>query len=159
MLHEQTGQLMLERESLKSQIIALRRELASVRRNEEYLQAQNEKQLEYIGGLTKAIQDVQTALIAKSGQRLCMHEAHTGIVTEVVGEEIAVVFETDNGQLEQIYHRSQLFNNRLLEVGTRITAHVIVSQDVEPPVPTKPQDNENEFPAFRSKRTSGPIEL
>jgi hypothetical protein len=155
----QANQLTVESEGLKTQVISLQRELNTTRRNEEYLQAQNEKQLEYIGELVKALCDVQGALIASNAGRLCMHVTHSGVVTEMVGDEVAVVFQTEDGELEQVYHRSQFVNQRLPESGDKLEAHVLVSRSAETSPAVKPQDGENEFSAFRTKRVTGPVEI
>ena len=92
-----------------------------------------------------------------------MHGTHSGVVTDVEGEEIVVVYETDHGPIEQIYDRTQFREGNVPNVGDDVKAHVFVTSgpmDLATRFENADlEDKEDDFAAFREKGVSGPIEI
>ncbi len=162
-LRTRNSELTLENERLKSQRISESRLLLSAQSRGEYLEAQNEKQLEYIGELVKASRAIQAALIGKAQRTIIMHETHRGTATEVEGNEVAVTYETPDGPIEQIYHRSQFVHGDLPEEGDQLEAHVILTKrrpdPAEPATELNLAEIEDEFQAFDEGNDAGPVEI
>ena len=162
-LRIRNDELTLENERLKSQLISERRLLLSAQSRGEYLEAQNEKQLEYIGELVKASRAIQAALIGKAQGTIIMHETHRGTATEVEGDEVAVTYETPDGPIEQVYHRSQFVHGDLPEEGDQLEAHVIVTKrrpdPAEPATELNLAEIEDEFRAFDEGNDAGPVAI
>jgi hypothetical protein len=130
-LRREKDDLLVERERLKSQLISVRRELLELRQHEaqtarelDRLRHQNDGQLDCVHDLTRANAALQQALIQRIEGRLCMHEHNEGVVLEITDAEVAVQFKTRDGELEQVFHKSQFIGGHLPDEGDRLEAHV-----------------------------------
>ncbi len=101
------------------------------------------------------------ALNAEGARRVCLDETHRGTVIDAEGDEIAVVYDTDDGEVEQVYHRDQLIDGKLPNVGDLVEARVIVTTrpDASDEDATATGKGTHDFRAFREKRIRGPIEI
>jgi hypothetical protein len=126
------------------------------------LNKQTEDQLTCIRELIQANRALQQALLERNGDQLCMHERNEGVVIRVVDDEVVVRFETTDGPLEQVYHRSQFIGNKLPEEGHRIESHVFAwcrpysAQGVDRFL--TPQEIQDVFRASE-KGIGGPLEI
>jgi hypothetical protein len=122
----------LENERLKTQMIEQRRALLVARQSNDELNKKNDRLVEIVCDLTKSTQALQRALLAKEDSKICLYETHEGVVSEVVGDQIQVTFETENGPLRQVYHRSQFMGKKLPDEGEIVEANVFLSTKFRP---------------------------
>ena len=162
-LRHRNSELTLHVERLRSELVAAKRSELIARRDAERLEGQNDAQLSCIGELAKTNRAAQEALIAAKEGRICLHETHFGVVAEREGDEVAVVYERPDGEVEQIYDRTQFVDGKLPEVGDNLEAHVIVASRRAGAVPgsieTGTQGKTDEFSAFREKGVTGPTKI
>lgn len=155
LVFEEQHKVLLENERLKSQLISEQRALLLSRQSEVQLQTQNEKLLDGVCELTKVNKALQTVLVSEKQGKICFHEQHVGVVTEIVGDQVEVTYEP-NG-IVQIYHRSQFVHGKLPAEGSRIEAHVIIG--ATDPIEHTEVEKESDLPNFAGKGQSGTIRV
>ena len=149
----------LENERLKSQLMAQRRDLLASQKKQDDLIAQNDKLVNAICDLAKINKTLHEVVLARQQARVCLHETHQGVVSDVAGTQLEVTYETSEGVLKQIYDESQFMQGRLPEEGDAIEAHVIVIFANKDEGKNKEADFVSKLPNFRDKAVSGPITL
>ena len=92
---------------------------------------------------------LRSALIARSGSRLRICEMYEGVVADLNGDRVVVVYDVDGSVVEQTYERSQFLEGRLPEVDTELVAYVVVAE-IEPRA-AEPEPEEDEH---RDEHTS-----
>lgn len=126
-LEDQQHQILLDNERLKTQLIAERRALLAARQSETQLQEEKGKLLDTVCELVKLNKSLQESMIGAHQSRICFHEAHRGVVSDSIGDQIEVVFDTKNGEVRQIYDRSQFVCQRMPTEGQKVEAHVFLA--------------------------------
>lgn len=167
-LRELTGEterraLAREVERLKSLLIAEKRGNRSQADRLKAMESRLDGALQCISELTTVNRTLHAAVLAGARGALCLHETHRGVVTDVEGDEVVVVYETNDGPLEQVYTRQQFREDKVPDQGDNVTAYVILTRtpkDVEQRfAEMESQEKPDEFAAFREKGVSGPIEI
>ncbi len=156
---------LLELERLKTQLISeqratllARQQSAELASQNAQLRPQNESLLEVVCDMAKANKDLQAALIAQSQGRICLREVHRGTVSEVVGAQAEVTYETPDGPLKQVYERKQFVRGKLPEEGDAVEAHVIVVVGQASEAQKEPEET-SDLPEFRDRGISGTIRI
>jgi len=157
-IDEAQHKVVLENERLKTQLISERRAVLTAHQRHAQLTSQHEVVLEGICELAKANKALQAALIAQAAGRICFHETHSGSVTEILGDQVAVTYETPDGPLKQVYDRTQFMHGKLPEEGDVVEAHVMIAVAKSPDV-QKEAEEASDLPDFRDKGTSGTIRI
>lgn len=112
---------------------------------------------------SEALGCLQSALTSAIEGRLRMSESYEGVVEEVDGDRVLVVYDVDGKIVEQTYDKSQFIGGQLPEVGTQLAVFVNVVEvqprrgdsqpDVEGPEPR------DEFATCQRKPLSGIVEF
>jgi hypothetical protein len=158
-LRDRIDQLQVERERLKSQLIALHRQVIEVQarleeadRQVRRLERQNDGQLDCIADALKANAALQGALLARQSGTLCIHEYHKGVVTRALDDGVLVEFETSEGIVEHFYEQAQFVRGRMPEEGDEVEAHAFVWRQPRSSVPIEeilsPEEIEAGFEGF-----------
>lgn len=158
-IFEDQHRVLLENERLKTQLISEKRALLIARQSEVRLQSENDKLIDGVCELTKVNKILQAVLIAGHQKRVCFHETHVGVVSDSVGEQIEVTYETQDGPLKQIYNRKQFIHQKLPSEGERIEAHVVVAIAPSDESKRSNKDQTSDLPEFKGKGISGTIRL
>jgi len=109
----------------------------------------------------KASDCLISGFISRPDSHLRMTESYEGIVEDVDGDKVLVVYDVNGKIVEQTYEKSQFIDGRLPDVGTRLAVFVNVAEVQSKPVEsgveeTKPRDE----PAnARRKPLRGTIEF
>ena len=126
-LRREHDRLLVEVENLKTR---LAEECRRALRLEGYL-SDSQKQvngvLEAHNEVLAAHRDLRRMLEYKQEGDLRMFETYEGTVAEVVGDEVCVVFDMEDGVLEQVYTRDQFLSGRVPEPGESVVAHVFLA--------------------------------
>ncbi len=155
---EDENRTLLEAERLKTQLISERRAVLLARQQNAELAARNESPIEALCDLAKANKDLQAALIAQNEDRVCLREVHRGTVTEILGEQVEVFYETAEGRLKQVYSRDQFAHGRVPDEGDNVQALVIMAVTKRLEAQTEPEET-SDLPDFRDKGVSGTIRI
>ena len=152
-----------EVERLKSRLIAEGRGKRAQADRIKVLESHFDGALQRIGELTNLNAALQAVVLARAQGTVCMREMHRGVVTDVQGDEVVVVYETKQGPVEQVYTRQQFRDGKVPDQGDNVTAYVILTRapkDVEQRfAEMESEEKPDEFAAFREKGVSGPIEI
>ena len=122
----------LVEQRLKTQLMAtLRTAHLAVREKDELLQ-QNHTLTETVHRLASTGNVLASCLAARNDARVCLHEHYPGTVSEIMGEQIVVVYEADDGEpMKQIYDRKQFIADHVPREGDELCAYVFIT--VNPP--------------------------
>ena len=153
--------IVLEVENLKTQLIAERRNtLFSARRESQLLEA-NENLTVAVRALTEAQRTLLSTATAKVEGRVCLHERYVGTVSELLGTQVVVVYESEDGSpIKQVYGREQFLKDYTPQEGETLHAFVFVAaatprESLEESTST---EAEADFSGFRTS-VEGDIEL
>lgn len=173
MLRRQNGELMLERERLKTHLIYAARELSEklenkdtqlerARREIHRLRKQVDRQLARTRELLHQNMSLQQGLLRRAEGRLCMHETNEGIVTRVLDDELVVQYDTAEGPLEQLYSSEQFVAGKAPKEGERIEVHVFAWARPHTPQGIDhlltPEEQRDVYDAAE-RATSGPLDF
>jgi hypothetical protein len=127
-------QLLLDRERLKTELMAERRALLLERRRSEELTSENDKLWDCMSDIVKENQALIAMVIAQKHEKVCFHERHEGEVVERKGDQKVIVsYRSASGEsIRQTYDKAQFSRRGLPEVGDRIQAYVMVATDRPP---------------------------
>ncbi len=164
---EDIEQLRCDNEELRQKVAKLELSLKDTSGTAQFWAEQNKSTERLLEEKSDLIRRLHTEILELSDAlhvsgRMCMHEQNQGVVTRVIDDDVIVTFETAEGPLEQIYHRSQFLNDLPPEEGSRIEAHVLIW--AKPHTPTgidrfaTPKDIEDAARASE-QGTSGPIDI
>jgi hypothetical protein len=151
----------LEAENLKTQLIAERRNaLLSARRESRLLEA-TEDLSTAVKNLTEAQGTLLSAATAKAEGRVCLHEQYVGTVSELIGSQVVVVYESKEGNpIKQFYDRDQFVEDYAPLEGETLYAFVFIAAATSRPSLQEPGSMEAEdFSGFRTSSVEGDIEL
>ncbi len=126
-LRKERDELVIQNEILKSRVAEERRTTARAQQQYDQLKATMDNMVDDLRDRGKANETLQGALIAYHAGRVCMHESYWGVVEQVHGDKVVVVYETEDDPLEQVYKRSQFIEDRLPKVGDRVEVFVHVT--------------------------------
>jgi hypothetical protein len=159
------GEILLENERLKTQLIAEQRAVLAAREHNAQLSShisdlnsQSGVLLDGVCELAKANKALQAVLIAKSAGRLCFHEEHLGLVTGALGDQVEVTYETGEGRLKQVYSRAQFIHGKFPQEGDAVEAHVLIAVGKASEAKTESEET-SDLPEFRTKGISGTIRI
>ncbi len=138
-----------EGETLRTELIQVTREREALKKEVVRLQEAQDNLLRYLH--SQSGKSVPT-------EDLRLTDVHKGVVTEAHGDEIEVVYETDHGELSQVYNRAQFLEKNMPEIGDSIEVRVWLAV-VEDPSEEDPDPESYEFKGFRDRGISGPIEI
>ena len=79
-----------------------------------------EKLIDCLNDRAKANDCLQSTLISRMDGRLRMAESYEGVVEDVHGDKVLVVYDVNGKIIEQTYEKSQFLDGRLPDVGTRL---------------------------------------
>lgn len=156
------NRLRLENERLKTQLMAERRTAHLARRKETELSEQHASLIETAHALAATQRVLTLALTARVDARVCLHEHYSGTVSEIMGEQIVVVYEVDDGEpMKQIYDRKQFIADHVPREGDELCAYVFIT--VNPPgraliERSKTEMTEPDFSGF-DKGVTGDVEI
>lgn len=129
---EAGNRLKLENARLKTQLMAERRTAHLARRKEDELFQQHASLVETTRDLAATQKVLTLCLAARADARVCLHEHYSGTVSEIVGEQVVVVYEVDDGEpMKQIYDRKQFIANHTPREGDELCAYVFIT--LQPP--------------------------
>jgi hypothetical protein len=113
---------------------------------------------DWLNDRAKANDRLQSILIDRVDGRLRMAESYQGVVEDVQGDRVVVVYDVNDNVVEQTYERSQFIGGRLPEVDTRLVVYVNVAEIQEPPAGSGAEGylQRDEHPATRREVLSGP---
>jgi hypothetical protein len=150
---------LLESERRKSLRMAENRTLLASRTGQEDLASENAALRDAVFDLAKANKALQSAIGVHVAGRLCLLEFHRGVVTEIIGEQVEVTYDTPEGPLKQIYNCSQFMNGKIPNEGDRIEASVTVAVIERGQAEGEESNFDNDLPSFKDRATSGPIRI
>ncbi|GAC1464666.1 MAG: hypothetical protein NVSMB9_03590 [Isosphaeraceae bacterium] len=121
----------------------------------------NDKLVDCLNERAKANDRLQSTLICKVESRLRMTESYEGVVEDVDGDTVLLVYDVDGKIVEQTYERSQFINGRLPDVGTRLIVYVNVAEVQLDPIESVAEEMEpRDEPALgRRKPLSGKVKF
>ncbi len=120
--------LILENERLKTQLMSERRTAYVARRKEDELFQQHASLIETAHTLAATQRVLTLTLTARADARVCLHEHYSGTVSEIVGEQIVVVYEADDGEpMKQVYDRKQFIADHVPREGDELCAYVFIT--------------------------------
>lgn len=86
-----------------------------------------------------------------------INEVHEGVVTEVIGSQFEVTYETKTGPIKQLYHRDQTVQGIAPSEGSAIRASVTISLITEQDVKKIDLESDAPIPSLKSRAVAGPI--
>ena len=92
------------------------------------LQKRNENLIDALIERAKANDRLQSILISRADNRLRMTESYEGIVDDLRGDKVVVMYDVNGDIVEQIYERDQFIDGRLPDIGTRLAVFVNVAE-------------------------------
>lgn len=123
------NRLRLENERLKTQLMSERRTAHLARRKEDELFQQHASLIETAHTLAATQRVLTLTLTARADARVCLHEHYSGTVSEILGEQIVVVYEADDGEpMKQVYDRKQFIADHVPREGDELCAYVFITQ-------------------------------
>jgi hypothetical protein len=142
--------------------MAARRTVDIALREKDDLLEQNRLLTETAHRLATTGEILTSCLTAKHDARVCLHEHYSGTVSEIVGEQIIVVYETQEGEsIKQVYDHKQFVPDRLPREGDEVCAYVFVTRQVYQsalPEPSPRPKDEPDFSGF-DKGMVGDVEI
>ena len=120
-----------------------------------------EKLIDCLNDRAKANDCLQSTLISRMDGRLRMAESYEGVVEDVHGDKVLVVFDVNGKIIEQTYEKSQFLDGRLPDVATRLAVFVNVAEVQTKPVESGVEETEprDDPAATRRKPLSGTIKF
>ena len=107
---------------------------------------------EWAERLNQLISDPTRAAIGPPRPRIM--ESHRGVVSEVLGNQVEITYETSAGPLKQIYNREQFVGGVIPNEGDNVEAKVTVTVvDHEPNV--FEEEFESDIPSFEGRAIKG----
>lgn len=119
----------LAEQRYSTQLMAALRTAQLVLREKEDLLRSNHTLTESILHLTATGHLLTSCLAAKNDARVCLHEHYSGTVSEILGEQVVVVYEADDGEpIKQVYERKQFIAGHEPRRGDELCAYVFITQ-------------------------------
>ena len=120
-----------------------------------------EKLIDCLNDRAKANDCLQSTLISRMDGRLRMAESYEGVVEDVHGDKVLVVYDVNGKIIEQTYEKSQFLDGRLPDVATRLAVFVNVAEVQTKPVESGVEETEprDDPAATRRKPLSGTIKF
>ena len=85
-------------------------------------------------------------------------ESHRGVVSEVLGDEVEITYETPAGPLKQIYSKEQFDGGILPNEGVDVEAKVTISV-VDRKTSEVEEDFESDIPSFEGRDIKGQVRI
>jgi hypothetical protein len=106
--------------------------------------------------LTHPHEDHYTGLsdVAFGPPRPCIIESHRGVVSDVLGNQVEITYETPAGPIKQIYNREQFRGGVIPNEGDDVEAKVTVSV-VDRETSEVEEDFESDIPSFEGRGIKG----
>jgi hypothetical protein len=152
-----TLEVRVENELLRSQLIEQQRTLLLMQRTLEKAEKRLGEVLHVVEGLTEVTRNLQVALVQRYQGAICLNELLSGVVSRVVGDEVELTLETEDGGLRQVYHRKQFLKEELPQEGDNVVAHLFLSAEAAQRETHSEKDRE--FPELPKPKSLGVIEL
>lgn len=150
-------------DSLKSQNIGKDRIITTYRRQAEAAREDLEQTQARLREANETCHILAECVRAERKSAIIAHEAHEGLVTDVLGDEVLVVFEREGERLEQLYEASQFRDGGMPSPGDWIQVRVIVEKVLEKRDPERlkpfPPGMDEVFESLRKNAKSGTIDL
>lgn len=122
----------LAEQRFKTQLMATLRTAQLALREKDDLLQQNHTLTETVHRLAATGHILTSCLAARNDALVCLHEHYSGTVSEIMGEQIVVVYEVADGEpMKQIYDRKQFIADRVPREGDELCAYVFIA--VNPP--------------------------
>ena len=156
------NRLILENERLKTQLMVERRTAHLARRKENELFLQHASLIETTRDLAATQKVLTLCLAARADARVCFHEHYSGTVSEIMGEQIVVVYEVDDGEpMKQVYDRKQFVADHVPREGDELCAYVFIAQHPPGRVLLERSTTAMTEPDFSGfdKRVTGDVEI
>jgi hypothetical protein len=122
-----------------------------------------EKLIDCLNDRAKANDCLQSTLFSRMDGRLRMAESYEGVVEDVHGDKVLVVYDVNGKIIEQTYEKSQFLDGRLPDVATRLAVFVNVAEVQTKPVESGVEEKEtqprDDPAATRRKPLSGTIKF
>lgn len=153
--------LQLELEQVKTQLIGERRNALVSARRESQLMETNENLAVSLKGLVEAQRTLLMAFTANAQARVCLHERYVGTVSEIVGSQVKIVYDSeDRTSIKQVYDLDQFEKGYKPHEGESLHAFVLVACGVSRPMleDAKSTDAGSDFSGF-SNSVNTDIEL
>ncbi len=156
---EVTSELRLENERLRTELIEKRREVLLLRQELARINRLQEKLIDSTCDFARANATAMHALTADRGGRMCLSESLEGVVTRVLGEEIEITYETDDGPLKQIYRAPQFTRQRAPAEGEAVRTFAFIAAETpsETPAPESEDEGAADKTDFRRWAKSKPL--
>src|SRR5579871_5186231 len=112
---------LLEMERLKSRLMAERRTASLVRQEADELSKRNADLIATLQRMTETESVLARCVTAKADAKVCLFEKYSGTVSELIGEQVVVVYDAANGEaVKQIYNQEQFIKDRLPREGEEV---------------------------------------
>ena len=151
--------LRLENERLRTELIEKRREVLLLRQELDRANSLQGRLVDSVCNLTVGNNAAVQALAAEREGRMCLSETLEGVVSRVLGEDIEITYETEDGPLKQVYAMAQFARGKAPAEGetVRTFAFIAAGMTAETPAPEPSRGPAAENEDFRNWAESRPL--